>query len=258
MSVSQLDTRRKGFPWILVLCATIAFGILLALGTWQVQRMFWKEQLIAKIDQRIHAAPKALADIEAEFTATGAVDYMPVTVRGRFAHDNEQYFFTTFKGAAGYAVYTPLILNDERAILINRGFVPYEKQNPATRQAGQVEGEVTITGLARDPLLAKPSTHLPDNEPAKKLYYWKDWGMMMEKSGLSQEHDFVGFFVDADNAPNAGGLPVGGITILEQPNNHLQYAGTWFALAAVLLVVTVIFVLRQTRSPRKNQQQETT
>ena len=72
---------------------------------------------------------------------------------------------------------------------------------------------------------------------------------MMENSGLAQDHDFVGFFVDADATANAGGLPQGGITILEQPNNHLQYAGTWFGLAAVLLVVTFIYIFRQRRSP---------
>lgn len=241
------DRQVKRFPWGLVLCSAVAFVILIGLGTWQMQRLFWKEQLIAQIEQQTHATPKALAEVEAEFMRSGTVDYIPVNLRGTFQHDHEQYFFTTFMGNAGYAVYTPLILDDGRAILINRGFVPYEKQKPATRFQGQVEGEVSITGLARDPLIAKPSSYLPDNEPAKQLYYWKDWGMMMENSGLSQDHDFVGFFVDADAAPNLGGLPTGGITILQQPNNHLQYAGTWFALAAVLLVMSVIFVVRHGR-----------
>lgn len=238
----------KRFPWILLLCSTIAFIILIALGTWQTQRLFWKEQLIAQIEARTHSAPRPLAEVEAEFAEGEAVDYMPVTLSGTFQHEDEQYFFTTFKGAAGYAVYTPLLMSDGRAILVNRGFVPYEKQNPSMREQGQITGVVTVTGLARDPLLAKPSFYLPDNEPAKKLYYWKDWGAMMENSPLSKTHDFVGFFVDADATANAGGLPVGGITILEQPNNHLQYAGTWFGLAAVLLVVTFIYIFRQRRS----------
>lgn len=254
MSAPKQDNTVKmpnRFPWVLLLCSMIGFLVLVGLGTWQVQRLYWKEQLIATIDARTHSAPKPLAEVEAEFTQTGAVDYMPVTLRGTFQHANEQYFFTTFKGAPGYAVYTPLILSDGRAILVNRGFVPYEMQNPSIRPQGQVEGEINITGLARDPLITKPSSYLPDNEPAKKLYYWKDWGMMMENSGLSQQHDFVGFFVDVDATANPGGLPIGGITILEQPNSHLQYAGTWFALAAVLLVVTVIFMLRQRRSGYK-------
>lgn len=252
MSHNQSAKVAKRFPWILLCCSTLAFCILIALGTWQVQRLFWKEQLITKIEERTHSAPKPLAEVEAEFMQTGAVDYMPVTLKGAFRHDLEQYFFTTFNGAAGYAVYTPLILSDNRAILINRGFVPYEMQAPEKRMEGQITGEVTVTGLARDPLITKPSSYLPDNEPAKKLYFWKDWGTMMEKSGLSQDHDFVGFFVDADATPNAGGLPVGGITILEQPNSHLQYAGTWFGLAGVLLVVTIIFISRQRRSKHQS------
>lgn len=239
-----MTSKQKNLPWGLVFCSSIAFLILISLGVWQMQRLFWKEALIAQIDERIHSAPQSLKEIEAEFMKTGMVDYRPVTVQGRFRHDHEQYFFTTHKGQAGYAVYTPLLLEDDRAILINRGFVPFERQEPIGREEGQIDGPVTITGLARDPLMAKPSTYLPDNEPDKKLYYWKDWGAMMQNSGLSQDHDFVGFFVDADATPNPGGLPVGGITILEQPNNHLQYALTWFGLAAVLLVVSVVFILR--------------
>lgn len=245
----MIPQRERGvrFPWFLVICSTCLFAVLVGLGIWQTQRLLWKEQLITQIESRTRSAPVALPVVEKAFIRGDAVDYTPVTLRGTFRHDHEAYFFTTHKGASGYAVYTPLILEDGRAILINRGFVPYDRQNPATRAQGQVTGLVEVTGLARDPLISKPSFYLPDNEPDKKLYYWKDWGAMMEHSGLAGEHDFVGFFVDADATPNAGGLPVGGITILDLPNNHLQYAGTWFALAAVLLVVTFIAALRQYR-----------
>lgn len=247
MPTQPMPSKTKRLPWGLIFCSVVAFIILISLGVWQTQRLFWKETLIAQIDERVQSAPQSLAKIEAEFIKTGMVDYRPVTVQGSFRHDLEQYFFTTHKGQPGYAVYTPLMLADDRAILINRGFVPYERQDPAGRVEGQIDGVVTVTGLARDPLIAKPSTYLPDNEPDKKLYYWKDWGTMMQNSTLSQDHDFIGFFVDADATPNPGGLPVGGITILEQPNSHLQYAATWFGLAAVLLVVSVIFIVRHWR-----------
>src|SRR5690606_4587544 len=72
----------------------VVFAILLALGTWQVQRLHWKEGILHTIDQRMHAAPITLPDVEARFAATGDVDYMPVTVTGTFVHDGERHFFS--------------------------------------------------------------------------------------------------------------------------------------------------------------------
>jgi surfeit locus 1 family protein len=130
----------------------VAFVLLLGLGTWQVQRLHWKEGILQTIDQRMHAAPVSLAEVEARFASTGDVDYVPVTVTGTFVHEDERHFFSTWKGASGFDVYTPLHLADGRYLLVNRGFVPYELKDAAKRPKGQVTGEVTITGLARNPL----------------------------------------------------------------------------------------------------------
>ena len=97
-----------------------------------------------------------------------------------------------------------------------------------------MKGEVTITGLARNPLAEKPSFIVPDNDPAKNIYYWKDLSLMARQIGLSQGDALVPFFIDADAKPNPGGLPRGGVTIIDLPNNHLQYAVTWYGLAATL------------------------
>ena len=148
--------------------------ILLALGTWQVQRLHWKESLLQTIDQRTHSAPRPLAEVEKEFASTGDVDYTPVTVTGTFLHSGERHFYATWEGEAGLNVYTPLALGDGRFVLINRGFVPYDLKDAAKRSQGQVAGKVTITGLARNPLPAKPSMMLPDNDVAKNIFYWKD------------------------------------------------------------------------------------
>lgn len=221
--------------------------ILLALGTWQVQRLYWKEGLIQTIDQRTHSVPLPLAEVEREFTSTGDVDYTPVTVTGTFLHQGERHFFSTWEGASGFDVVTPLQLEDGRFVLINRGFVPYDLKDAGKRPQGQVTGKVTVTGLARNPLLAKPSMMLPDNDLQKNIFYWKDRDTMAASAGLPAGAGLVPFLIDANAAPNPGGLPVGGVTIIDLPNSHLQYAFTWYGLAAALAAVLIIRLRHQAK-----------
>jgi surfeit locus 1 family protein len=221
-----------------------AFLILIALGTWQVERLQWKEALLATIDQRMHATPLSLPEMERKFAETGDVDYMAVKATGAFLHSGERHFFTTWEGKPGFNVYTPLRLDDGRFVLVNRGFVPYELKDPAKRQKGEIPGEVTVTGLARNPLAEKPSMLLPDNDPAKNVFYWKDLRAMAATAGLPAGAKIVPFFIDADKRPNPGGLPIGGVTIVDLPNNHLQYALTWYGLAATLVVVLFFWLRR--------------
>ncbi len=222
----------------------VAFVILLGLGTWQVQRLHWKEGILHTIDERMHAPAVPLSQAEERFASTGDVDYMPVTVRGTFVHEGERHFFSTWEGASGFDVYTPLRLADGRFVLVNRGFVPYDRKDPATRPAGLPSGPVTVTGLARDPLAAKPSWFVPDNDIAKNVFYWKDRDAMAASAGLPAGATVLPFFVDADNTPNPGILPIGGVTIIDFPNNHLQYAITWYGLALALLGVVGTWLWR--------------
>jgi surfeit locus 1 family protein len=208
-----------------------------ALGTWQVQRLHWKEGLLAQIDRRIHSAPRPLSEIERIFADSHDVEYLPVTTRGTFLHGGERHFLATWQGDSGFDVYTPMKLDDGRYLFVNRGFVPYDRKDPATRPDGQVKGEVAVTGLARNPLAEKPSFIVPENEPAQNMFYWKDLAAMTATAGLPTGAKVLPFFVDAGKAPNPGGLPVGGVTLIDLPNNHFQYALTWYGLAIVLLVV---------------------
>jgi len=231
-------------PWLVMLLALVAFCVLIALGTWQVQRLHWKEGLLATIAERVASTPRPLGEIEALYARTGDVEYWPVTVTGRFLHQDERHFFATYQGRSGFYVYTPLQMADGRTILVNRGFVPYEKKDTATRAEGQVAGEVTVTGLARNPLSEKPSSLVPENDPAKNIFYWKDWSEMVKDAGLDPART-VPFFIDANAAPNPGGLPIGGVTIIDLPNNHLQYAVTWYGLALALAAVTGAYLWRR-------------
>jgi surfeit locus 1 family protein len=234
----------RRLSWLVALLGLVALAILIGLGTWQVQRLHWKEGLLATIEARTHAAPRSLAEIEALYRATGNVDYMPVVMSGVFHHDGERHFLATWQGQSGFFVYTPLELADGRIVFVNRGFVPYDNKAASSRLQGQVPGEVTVTGLARDPLAGKPSWVVPNNDPDKNVFYWKDREGMARSAGLRTSAEILPFFVDADATPNPGGLPIGGVTLIDMPNNHLQYAVTWYGLAAALVGVLTVALWR--------------
>ena len=125
--------RPDRFPWAAVILGLAGIAVLIGLGTWQVNRLAWKEALLAAIDERIHSAPRTLAEVELQFTQFGDVDYEPVAVSGTFDHGGEQHFLATYEGQSGFYVYTPLALADGRSIFVNRGFVPYDDKDPVTR-----------------------------------------------------------------------------------------------------------------------------
>ena len=222
----------------------MALAILLSLGTWQVKRLAWKEDLLAAIEERSQADPVDIAAIEAAAEAGEPIDYRAARATGRFLNDRERHFFATFEGQSGYYVYTPLELADGRLLFVNRGFVPYDRKDPDTRAEGLVEGQQTVTGLARERLAAKPSFIVPENDVADNIFYWKDLDAMAGSAGLPSG-EVLPFFLDADASPVPGGLPRGGVTAISLPNNHLQYAVTWYGLALVLAVISVVAWLRQ-------------
>jgi surfeit locus 1 family protein len=237
-------TSRGRVPWFTLGIGLVALLVLLGLGTWQVERLFWKQNLLAKMHDKVNSPPRSLADLEVFADKTGDADYMPVTLAGRYLHDRESHFLATWKGEAGFFVYTPLQLSDGRYILVNRGFVPYDRKDPTTRAAGQVDGEIGIAGLGRNRLTEKPGALVPDNDPARNIFYWKDLDAMSAHAGLDRAA-VLPFFIDANDAPNPGGLPVGGVTMLDLPNNHLQYAITWYGLAAALVAVLGVWTWRR-------------
>jgi len=245
MNRSAAIGARKPRRTLAVVSGAIVFLILIGLGTWQVQRLHWKEGLIATIDTRMAQKPVDLLSVLKGDADVAGQEYRPVTVAGTFDHRFERHFFSTFKGQSGFDIYTPLKLDDGDWVFVNRGFVPYDRKDPSTRRQGEVGGRVTVTGLLRQALAEKPSSLFPDNEPDKNIFYWKDIRAMTASSGLPADAHVLGLFVDADATPNPGGLPEGGTTIVDLPNNHLQYAITWYGLAAALAGVLVAWLLRQ-------------
>ena len=206
--------------------------ILLGLGAWQVQRLHWKEGLIAQRDAMVQAPPIAPPQT---LTAAKAAEFRHVAADGVLLNDKEILLAAASEaGEPGYHVLTPLRAANERIMFVNRGFIPLALKDPAKRAAGQLSGTVHMVGLLRVPPAAKPTFFLPDNRPDLNLWFWVDLTAMAEAAGVP---DAAPFYIDVDATPNPGGWPKGGTTRLDLPNDHLQYAITWFCLAFALVVI---------------------
>lgn len=203
--------------------------MLLALGIWQVERRAWKLDLIDSVERRVHAEAVPVPGPAAWPAISRSNDeYRRVTVSGRLLSDRETLVQALTVEGPGYWVVTPL-QTVAGVVLVNRGFVPSDRRAPANRSAGNLDGTISITGLLR---LSEPGGgFLRQNNPAENRWYSRDVAAIAAARNLS---DVAPFFVDADAAPNPGGLPIGGLTVISFPNNHLVYALTWFTLALML------------------------
>ncbi|MGI9498732.1 MAG: SURF1 family protein, partial [Geminicoccaceae bacterium] len=121
--------------------------------------------------------------------------------------------------------------------LVDRGWVPADKVHPASRPEGQLEGEVTISGIARYRAADRPGAFTPDNDSAAGRWYHYDLDAMAGALGIALSP----VVIEADGTANPGGLPIGGGTLVALPNNHLHYAITWYGLAAGLIGVYIVF-----------------
>ena len=134
-------------------------------------------------------------------------------------------------------------LDDGNRIIVNRGFVPLDRREPVTRLDGQIRERVTVTGLMRAP--EERNWFTPADDPAKRIWYTRDTPSIARALDIANVAPFA---IDADEAPVPGGLPQGGATQINVPNNHLSYALTWYGLAATLAGVFGVFVWRRRRS----------
>jgi surfeit locus 1 family protein len=218
-----------------------ALALLIGLGVWQVQRLHWKEDVIQRVQARMHA-PAVPLDV-ALARGLDDAEWRRVTVRGHFLYDREVHIFATGpRGEAGVQVVVPFALANDGVILVNRGFTPNVRRNPATRAAGQVKGEVTVTGVVR--LSQAPNWFTPQPEAKTRLWFSRTAESMAAAMGVTLT---APIFVEADATPNPGGYPMGGQTVVDFPNNHLSYAITWFALALALTGVYLVYHARQGR-----------
>jgi len=229
--------------WLAGVFTVLGLVILLWLGFWQVDRLAWKTALLERIDTNLAAQPVLLPSgidiLEWE--------YRKACVAGAFLHDKEMHLFSTrLTGQPGYHIYTPFEIEGGGVIIINRGWVPDIYKAPSARLEGQVPGIVEVCGILR--ASRQQGRLVPDNNPDENGWYTANATEMGEAANLA---NVLPFLLDADNAANPGGYPIGGQTRIDIPNNHLGYAITWFGLAAALAGVFTAFVISQRRKPVK-------
>ncbi|WP_281350017.1 SURF1 family protein [Pandoraea aquatica] len=245
---------------ILGVITLVLISLFVSLGTWQLQRRAWKLDLIERVNSRVHAPPSAAparaqwADVNAEKD-----EYRHVSLTGTYQFDKDTLVQAVTDLGGGYWVLTPLRTAEGGEVLVNRGFVPpgwKESVPPAPA------GEVTVTGLLRMP--EPVGGFLRKNAPAENLWYSRDVVAIAAARGLNAS-DVAPYFVDADGKPGANAgtnaitndaeamtskvqsqdrdYPVGGLTVVQFPNNHMSYLLTWYALA-IMSAVAGWFVIR--------------
>lgn len=227
------------------LVSLMCLAILLGLGVWQLDRKGEKEALIARILARSRVEPPSVLPLPQNWDAARD-EFRRVRVTGRFQNEFETLVHGLAAGEVpgralqGYYVLTPFLLEDGGTVLINRGFVPTELKAPADRAAGQVSGLTTVTGILRG---SEPRTmFVPAPDPVRNEWFNRDIAGISALRGLADTRPYL---VEADATPNPGGWPKGGQLRVDLPNNHLQYAFTWFGIAACLVGVFGVFAWRR-------------
>lgn len=209
-------------------------AILVSLGVWQLQRLSWKQGILSEIETRIAAAPVALPDMP----DPERDKFLPVTATGEVTSDEIHVLVSQKQVGAGYRVISAFILDDGRRVLLDRGFIKVDQ-----KQAARPTGNATVQGNLHWPNETGSSIPLPDLKA--EIWFARDVPAMAQHLGtdpvliVARETSF--------EQDTVSPLPVDGAGI---PNDHLQYAITWFSLAAIWLLMTLTFLWRA-RSTQK-------
>lgn len=224
---------------VLIVAAALASLGFLALAAWQVQRLGWKQDLIARVERRVHAAPEAVPAPAAWAAISKDDEYRRLVLRGRF-EPREALVQATTELGGGHWVLAPLRLDDGNLVLVNRGFVPPEQRVPELHAAPN--GPVELTGLLR---LTEPGGGpLRRNEPEQDRWYSRDVAGIAARLALTGP--VAPFFVDESAAGEPRRWPRPGLTVLNFTNNHAVYAVTWLALA-VMSAAAAGYLVREER-----------
>ncbi len=207
----------------------VAAALFTALGLWQVERRTWKHDLIARVDARIHApaipapGPQAWPDISPDTS-----EYLRVTASGHFVPGKAALVQAVTALGPGFWYVAPFETDQGFTLLVNRGYVPGDWKDPAARTDSAPPSAGTVTGLLR---LTEPGGgFLRSNDPAGDRWFSRDVAAIAAARGLGT---VAPYFIDAEASAPAGRYPVGGLTVVSFPDNHLVYALTWFAMAVL-------------------------
>ena len=219
----------KPSVWLTIF-AFPSFLILIILGSWQVQRLSWKSNLISNYNYNFQQAPITVKEL---FKDRKNNKYRRTVIYGEYDHANEiQIIGKTYEGNAGFHIITPFILENNEIIYINRGWVPKKYADKKTRKFSLLEDKVRVVGLVRLP--QKKGYFVPENEPENGFWF------TIIPEELNGHLNIIGekeFYIDELNIDEKLKLPMPANGKVQVPNNHLQYAITWYSLALGLLIV---------------------
>jgi len=222
-------------PGIAVLIVLVG---LIGLGNWQLDRKVWKEDLIARLGQRLAAAPSELPPPGLWSSLSPATDeFRRVRFAAQVLPHEEALVFTSGSAfrpdvsGSGYWVFAPARVAGGALVMVNRGFVPEGKQDQGARPGGQFSGPVSMIGVLRWP--EQPGLFTPTGDPARNIWFARDSAAMAAAKGITA----APFYVELESPEPPGGLPHAGRLKPNLPNNHFGYALTWLGLAAVLVGV---------------------
>lgn len=224
--------------------AVVGVAILIGLGIWQLDRKSWKENIIATVTERSARAP---ADLPPRASwaklAQAGNEFRRVTFPAEFIEGQEALVYTAgsplrpdVKGP-GYWVFAPAQLAGGSIVLINRGFVPADAKDPATRAQGTPRGIVEVVGVMRWPETRGLFT--PADDPNGNVWYLRDPKSI---AAAKKWATVAPFYIDQEQPVPPGRLPLPGKLDVQLPDNHLQYAITWFGLALALAGVYVVWL----------------
>ncbi|MDO5620070.1 MAG: SURF1 family protein [Paracoccus sp. (in: a-proteobacteria)] len=210
-----------------VLLGVIGCAILVSLGVWQLHRLEWKQAMLAQVQARIDAAPQPLPA-----TVTEAMKYDPVTVSGVTTGEEINLLSSTREQGGGYQIVSGFVTDDGRRIMVDRGYVPQQdRHKPRPPVPLQVVGNIHF------PNEINSSTPAPNM--AENIWFARDVPAMA--AHLGTEPVLVVAAQVSGDGQGVQPLPVG---ISGIPNNHLEYAATWFMLAFVWLGMTIALIWR--------------
>jgi surfeit locus 1 family protein len=235
--VTTARSRSLALP---ILFSGAALALFIGLGTWQLQRKAWKDGLTHALEMRLSTAPVELPPRSRWPSLTAQADeYRRVKFAAAFVPGEEALVFagggSSFRpdvSGVGYWVFAPARLLGGGTVVVNRGFVPEGKKDPASREAGSVTAPQEMIGVMRWP--ETPAWFTPSGERSRNLWFVRDPLAIAAAKGWT---DVAPFFVELEAPAPPGGLPQPGPLQVRLRNEHLQYAFTWYALAGVVVVM---------------------
>ena len=237
----------RGRRLLLSLVVLLAAATMVGLGFWQLDRRTQKRERNAMIMQRMVEPPLHVAG---PVDDPEALAYRPVMVEGSFDYQHEVVLRTRSRqGLPGVRLLTPLrISGTEHAVLVDRGWIPYEQREPEARKIYQPPGTFEIHGLLR-PAQKRPSSFAPADPPvgpgSSRLDEW--FRADVERIQKQTPYPLLLFFVEQSATPGETGPPWPGSDVVLDEGPHLNYAIQWFSFAVILLVG---YVVRATRPQR--------